>query len=141
MRRQAAGGVELFIDRIRPGGMVISLQVNDNQCANFWSRSSVCCCNSLLLTQHRTPPVYAHALSRRHTNAYFILKTSLSYLAISVASFDRPRNSFSDLVGLRCSQKRRRSAAGAIAMQLYSPTSRVVLWLSAPRVLAGLVVR
>lgn len=135
------GGVELFIDRFRPGGMVISLQVNDNQCANFWSRSSVCCCNSLLLTQRRTRR-FTHTLSPGGTRTR-ILPWKLHYLTERSAWLPLivRVNRFSDLVGLRCSQKRRRSAAEAIAVQLYSPTSRVLLWISAPRLLAGLVVR
>lgn len=39
----------------------MSLQVNDHHRANFCGKSSACCCNSLLLTQHQTP--FTHALS------------------------------------------------------------------------------
>lgn len=70
VQREGGWGVELFIDRIRPGGMIISLQVNDNHCVNFCNRSSVCCCNSLLLTQHQ-PPLYAH-LTAAHQCVFYL---------------------------------------------------------------------
>lgn len=76
--------------------MIISLQVKDSRCANFFRRSSLCCCNSLLLTQHQPPFTHTCPL---HMNAYFILKTSLSHLVVSVPPFDRASNRYSDLVG------------------------------------------
>lgn len=77
---RGAGGCEgdLFIDRTRPGGMIISLQVNDNHCANFCSRSSLCCCNSLLLTQHQSS--FTHALLPRIRTWMRISSWKLDYL-------------------------------------------------------------
>lgn len=68
-------------------------------------------------------------------NAYIPLKTSSSYLVISVPPFGRASARWPELEGPGCSRKRRafRSRSDRGGTQ-FSPTSRAVLRLSAPRV-------
>lgn len=64
-REKEGGSGGLFIDRIRPGRLIISLQVNDDRCANF----------CLLLQQSALDaaptPLYAH-LPAAHECGFYL---------------------------------------------------------------------